>query len=120
MLTRFLVPAAAAPVALGPAVVPAQAAEDVQSVPDRVAVLSWNICGTAGRCPSRENPKAKLDEIMGIAEADPGYAVIMIQEASSPPRARPALRTGGTDYSPAPATSSTAASPTPTRSRTLR
>ncbi|SDL38936.1 endonuclease/exonuclease/phosphatase family protein [Streptomyces indicus] len=78
---QAMVIAVAAAVAFGPSIVPAEAAEEVQSVPDRVAVLSWNICGTASQCPSRENPSAKLDEIVDIVEADPGYAVIMLQEA---------------------------------------
>ncbi|MET8116155.1 endonuclease/exonuclease/phosphatase family protein [Streptomyces prasinus] len=59
----------------------AKAAQGARGVPSRFAVLTWNICGAIKDCPSDRKPKKKIDEIVKVVRSDPGYAVIMMQEA---------------------------------------
>lgn len=51
------------------------------SIPDRISVLTWNICGAWDQCKSYTQPEKKIAEIKEKVRADSGLSVIMIQEA---------------------------------------
>lgn len=61
----------------------AQAAPDTRRLPQRLAVLTWNICGSASTCPITDKPAQKINELLRVIRAEPGYAVIMLQESCS-------------------------------------
>jgi hypothetical protein len=61
----------------------AQAAPGARRLPQRLAVLTWNICGSASKCPMTDKPAEKIDEVLRVVRADSGYAVIMLQESCS-------------------------------------
>ncbi|MHC3455723.1 endonuclease/exonuclease/phosphatase family protein [Streptomyces prasinus] len=59
-----------------------QAAQGARRMPNRVAVLTWNICGIAGACPNRgEYQTEQVREITNVVKGDRSYAVVLIQEA---------------------------------------
>ncbi len=54
---------------------------DPRSVPPRVGVLTWNICGAINSCPNSDHASRKIDELVDRVQDDDSIAVVMIQEA---------------------------------------
>lgn len=62
------------------------------SVPNRVGVLTWNICGATKTCNGSAYPERKIDELVDHVLTDSSIGVVMIQEACESIHSRPLER----------------------------
>lgn len=71
---------------------PSSAAPSPASLPAKVGVLTWNICGAIAACPSVNQPQSKISELVNRVLEDDSIAVIMIQETCASIHSRPLER----------------------------